>query len=194
MRNKRDAVIRIVSDDDDEIPDGRSVRVPMVLMDSMAGHRPGYVQLTDEQVAMRREARDAMIRRAENAWRTRPACDAAEPDLGSRPEEVMRRHLRGKPDDDGAPDRGDIRAVERRRLTERGAEAQRERDAAWAQYKGRLSGAWRNPAAAAERNETQLEAWRKPGARPGLHQDVIKDSAAAYAAYVERIGRAWRAT
>jgi hypothetical protein len=49
-------------------------------------------------------------------------------------------------------------------------------------------------AAAAERNETQLEAWRKPGARPELHQDAIKDSAGAYAAYVERIGRAWRAT
>jgi hypothetical protein len=58
----------------------------------------------------------------------------------------------------------------------------------------RLQNAWRNPAAAAERNETQLEAWRKPGARPGLRQDATNDSAAAYAAYVERIGRAWRAT
>jgi hypothetical protein len=28
------------------------------------------------------------------------------------------RHLRGKPDDDGAPDPGDIGAVERRRLSE----------------------------------------------------------------------------
>jgi hypothetical protein len=57
-----------------------------------------------------------------------------------------------------------------------------------------LQNAWRNPAAAAERNETQLEAWRKPSARRGLRQHATNDSAAAYAEYVERIGRAWRAT
>jgi hypothetical protein len=57
----------------------------------------------------------------------------------------------------------------------------------------RLQNEWRSPAAAAERNETQLEAWRKPRARPGLRQDAATDRAAAYAAYVQRIENGWRA-
>jgi hypothetical protein len=58
----------------------------------------------------------------------------------------------------------------------------------------RLQNAWRSPAAAAERNEAQLEAWRRPGARPGLRQDGAMDRATAHAAYVQRIQNAWRAT
>jgi hypothetical protein len=57
----------------------------------------------------------------------------------------------------------------------------------------RLQEAWRSPAGAAERNEAQLEAWRRPGARPGLSQDAAADRAAAHAAYVQRIQNAWRA-
>jgi hypothetical protein len=218
--------------DDDETLDGETIRTPMVLMDSMAGYRRGYVQLTDDAITKRRAARDSYIRnmttawdsrerrrepddfdedspgreryrrsydfaparsrvddaaaydiadaartasylamcdRVSNAWR-RPVRDAAQPDQGSTPAELA-RHMRADPDEDAA--------------------ARREKS--YAAYKARLEVAWRNPAAAAERNEMQLEAWRKPGARPGLHQDAIKDSSAAYAAYVERIGRAWRA-
>jgi hypothetical protein len=78
--------------------------------------------------------------------------------------------LRGQPDDDGAPDPGDVRALERRRLTERGAEAQRERDRIqrerdriWEDYRRRTSSAWQtgqtNPHAATE-IERQGERWR----------------------------------
>jgi hypothetical protein len=59
---------------------------------------------------------------------------------------LLARHLRGKPDDDAAT----------------------HREKGYADYKARLEGAWRSPAAAAERNEAQLEAWRRPGASPGL--------------------------
>jgi hypothetical protein len=67
---KRDAY---VDDDDDEIvPDGGSVRVPMRMMDSarrLADHRPGFRvgDATDRKAV--RDARTEMIRRAENAWR-----------------------------------------------------------------------------------------------------------------------------
>src|SRR5262249_41165424 len=57
----------------------------------------------------------------------------------------------------------------------------------------RLQNAWRSPAGAAERNEAQLEAWRRPGARPSLSQDAAVDRTAAYAAYVQRMENAWRA-
>jgi hypothetical protein len=196
-------------DDDDMVRDGESVRVPVFLVDTVRFQdgEPHFVRAVDEGGKSAsladldtardaaRAARDAWIKQTCDAWRT-PSRDAAEP---AAAEALLTRHLRDKPDDDGAPDPGDVAAVERRRLTERGAEAQRERDTAWQQYKDRLSNAWRGrayprEAGAAERNETQLEAWRKPGARPGVHQDATNDSAAAYAAYVERIGRAWRAT
>jgi hypothetical protein len=85
-----------------------------------------------------------------DAWRT-PKPDAAEA--------LLRRHLRG-PDDDGAPDPGDIGAVERRRLTERGAEAQRERDRAWTRYRDNLANAWKTDPRAATRIERQGERWR----------------------------------
>jgi len=73
---------------------------------------------------------------------------------------LMRRHLRGEPDDDGAPDPGDVRAVERRSLTERGAEAQRERDLAWRRYCDNLQNAWKTNPRAAVQIERQGERWR----------------------------------
>src|SRR6266446_3413329 len=61
---------------------------------------------------------------------------------------------------------------------QRAVDAYDERTAAYAAYVQRLTSAWCSPAAAAERNEAQLEAWRKPGARPGLRQDATNDSTA----------------
>jgi hypothetical protein len=189
---KREQVIRIVAEDDlEEIPDGRSVRVPMMLMDA-AYHQPGYryrVSDDDKLSDARRgalEARDAMIERATKAWRTRrrrddeeeevlgaegqnktdpnrigasaldaraatnasyrEMCDrissawrtpisrdAAQPDAGSRPEE-LRRYLRGdEPDNDGAFGQGNIARLERKRLSQ------------WQEYRERLASAWRSP-------------------------------------------------
>jgi hypothetical protein len=85
MRNKRDAALRAIGDE--EVEDGRSVRVPMMLMDGrrpgldladaqravmrqpMTPWRSGYALLTDEQVAARQAARQGMIDRATSAWR-----------------------------------------------------------------------------------------------------------------------------
>jgi hypothetical protein len=152
---------RFVDDDetDEMARDGETVRTPMMIMDSACGHRPGFVQLTDELIAKRWEARDAMIRRAEQAWRT-PDRDAAEPDLGSRPEELLRRHLWGKPDDDGASDPGNPSAVMRRHLTKRDEQAQRERDLAWTRYRDNLANAWKTNPRAATAIERQGERWR----------------------------------
>jgi hypothetical protein len=71
---------------------------------------------------------------------------------------------------------------------------QRQRAAdAYDEWTRRLQNAWRTPGAAAERNEAQLKAWRRPGARPGLRQDAAHDRAAARAEYVQRTQNAWRA-
>jgi hypothetical protein len=51
----------------------------------------------------------------------------------------------------------------------------------------RIEGVARRQRQEAERNEAQLEAWRRPGARPGPRQDAATDRAAAYAEYVQRI-------
>jgi hypothetical protein len=115
-------------------------------------HRPGY-RLSDQASksdklsgldAAARDARTAtrdayfeMVKRAENAWRT-PIRDAAEPDLASRPEEVMRHHLRTEPDEN----------------------AQARRDAAWAQYRDQLGNAWKTDPRAATAIERQGERWR----------------------------------
>ena len=87
----------------------------------------------------RREARADYIRRLSDAWKRPPraAWDAAEPDLGSRPEE-LRRHLRTEPDDD----------------------AQARRDRAWADYCDRLSNSWRTNPRAATVIERQAERLR----------------------------------
>src|SRR6516165_5286139 len=61
-----------VEDEDDVpdiIPDGATLRVPLYLHDAarrFQGHQPGYRGTKDAAV---RDAREQMIRRAENAWR-----------------------------------------------------------------------------------------------------------------------------
>jgi hypothetical protein len=122
----------------DMVPDGHSVKVPMVIMDG----RPHFADLTDEIRKLRQQtraeydrqlttawrsnkpvsardvspirpdlkdaaaARDAAYlersRYLEGAWRKPPHRDAAEPDLSTPPEELMRRHLATEPDRDKA--------------------------------------------------------------------------------------------
>jgi hypothetical protein len=189
---KRDSVIHIVNDDDsdDVLADGESIRTPLYLTDTvqltddgprfvrneaardaravmdMAGHRPGYVALTDDQIAKRLEARDAMIRRAENAWRTpRPNRDGAEPDMGTSPDELaMHRHMYGAPGLPTASDPDvDSAMTMRGHMGELFERSQRQRDRAWGSYKDQLTNAWRggrtDPRRAAQVEGLQ-ERWR----------------------------------
>jgi hypothetical protein len=174
-----------IDDDEvsDEVPPGHSVRVPLLLCDTarfeprplsrlsdlsaadLDRHRPGYrlsdgeasksTNLTDLDAARdaAQAARDRWIADMCSAWKRPPTHDAGEPD-----EQLLARHLRGKPDDDGAPDPGDVRAVERRRLTN--AEAQRERDLAWTRYRDNLANAWKTDPRAATAIQRQGERWR----------------------------------
>jgi hypothetical protein len=202
---------------DDEIDpvarDGEFIRVPVMMCDSLAGyrrgyapaqligHQPGFVRLTDQQVAERARARAAWVRDLSDPWRTdgkrrkpdpdeengeengengdddenndrRSASDAraaaydgyvkrlttawrgpnkqldvAQPDLGSRPEELMRRGTEGRTDPDAAE------AVERRleiELGRRGANItqlvenlERDRARIHSEFSQKLENAWK---------------------------------------------------
>jgi hypothetical protein len=167
---------------DDVVRDGESLRTPMVLMDAdgMAGHRPGYAALTDEQVAQRRAARQRMIDRATSAWRG--------------PQDAKKRRPPDEDaDDDEADDRGrsrdarDAARVARQRMIDRATNAWRtpardvampslhtpptpeqmmtrhvygaedpddpvaKKQAAYEAYKNKLSNAWKSPAHEARR-------------------------------------------
>jgi hypothetical protein len=162
---KREQVIRIVAEDDlEEIPDGGRVRVPMMLMDA-AYHQPGYryrvsdetnksAKFSDLDTARdaARAARDAWIKQTCEAWKHPRARDAAQPDAGARPEEIL-AHERGEPVE-AALLRGHMQM-------ERG-ESERRRNAAWNSYKDRLSRAWMGRAdpREADRIMRQGEQWR----------------------------------
>lgn len=76
-----------IEDDDDQIArDGQTIRVPLMLMDSVqkavasstvtndgAGHRPGYAVITDAMVKDRLKLYDAYIARVTSAWKNPPA-------------------------------------------------------------------------------------------------------------------------
>jgi hypothetical protein len=223
--SKRDAVIRIVADD--EVEDGRSVRTPLYLMDAVRfeDHQPHFVRAVDAAVrdarAAARDARDEMIGRAENAWRTpldarrkppdddddddddererrsddarsvadaraaataaydamcarlrdawrTPARDFAEPDLGTRPEDLllMRRHLRTEPDDD----------------------AQARRDRAYRDYTTALSEAWKNPPGVTRAENAIVGA----GPRSMVVEPTRGRTDPSSSTRIERQGEAWR--
>jgi hypothetical protein len=113
---------RSIDDDDPIVPDGGVVRSRIVLMDgrpiNARDHQPHYGRPTANRAAVT-AAYDSMCARLTNSWRL-PSRDAAMPDLGSRPEELMRSHLE----------------------TESSAEAQAKRDRIWQQYRDDLSRQW----------------------------------------------------
>jgi hypothetical protein len=129
-----------VDDDDDDriLEDGEKISVRLMMRDN----QPGFLSLSDAAVRDARrvahDAREEMIRRAQEAWRTPPNAsrDAAQPD--SSPPEVTRRHLRGDDLDN----------------------AQARRDAAWNSYKDQLGNAWRTDSGRATAIERQAEMWR----------------------------------
>jgi hypothetical protein len=145
-------------DDDDDTTDANMI--------DAAAYRPGFRYAADATRAAARAAYDGMVRRAENAWKMpRPIRDAAEPDLGTRPDELaMRRHMFGA---SGLPDPSTSHAMEFQ-----GEQAQRARDRAWSSYKDQLTNAWRggrtDPRRAAQVEGLQ-ERWRhgRDGATEG---------------------------
>jgi hypothetical protein len=82
------------NDDDEVIPDGGRVHVPLWLVDgkrtrldtfkvddaALDAHRPGYRALNDAQRAAARSARDKWIADMSSAWKRPPARDAGQPD------------------------------------------------------------------------------------------------------------------
>jgi hypothetical protein len=229
---------------DDEIDrvarDGESISIPVLMCDSLAGyrrgyvspaqltgHQPGFVALSDAQIAERRRARDAwvrnlsdawrgdarrkkppddddenggddddetnnedrrsrsasdaraaatrsydaMVRRLSNAWRG-PGRDAAQPDLGSTAEELMRRGTEGRTDPNAATE------IEQRLEIER---AQRRRD---------LSSAWQqsNPTRSWERDPVG-----NPGASVAAQAEGLeRDRQQIHAEFSERLSNAWK--
>jgi hypothetical protein len=135
---------RFVDDEDDDdldvLADGQSVKVPLYLCDeavqrAIAGvdlrdHQPGFRYATDAARAVVRDARNEMIRRAENAWRT--PRDAAEPDAAV---ELLRRRVPAPHDDPSGAMRG--------HLEPDAAAAAREK--AWRARCVALENAWRSP-------------------------------------------------
>jgi len=129
-----------------------------------------------------RAARDEYVRRLTDAWRspgggqlsTSPR-DAAEPDLGSTPEELaLRSHLFGAPGlrQPSDPD-VDPSETMRGHLGELSEQVQRSRDREWSRYRDNLQNAWRggrtDPRTAPAR-EREIEEW-KGGRDARLRED-----------------------
>jgi len=149
----RSAMRRIDDEDDDDmVRDGDTVRTPLYLVDAVRFEdgQPHFLRAVDEASKSKtvldldaardaaRAARESWIKQMCDAWKRPPTRDASQPDLGTRAEEMMRRHLRTEPDYD----------------------AQARRDAAWAQYRDQLGNAWKIDPRAATAIERQGERWR----------------------------------
>src|SRR5262249_27181165 len=104
------------------------------------------------------DARTEYVKRLTDAWRT-PARDPAQ---GSKPEELMRRHVRTDPDDD----------------------AQARKDASWEAYREQLGNAWKNPPGVT-RAETAILGG-------GPRSVVVKRADPSGATRIERQGEQWR--
>jgi hypothetical protein len=182
-------------DDDDDIADtdiiadGGSVRVPLYLCDSVQravldayGRRTGYARLTDAaQVKMRREARDTMIKRAENAWRL----------------DARRKKNRDDDDDDDDdynetdPDKIGQSALSVRTDARSISDARAAATASYHQMCARLRDAWRMQDAPQPDNSSSSAEWRRHMASvpdPG-DPKVRRDK--AYQDYTTNLSNAW---
>jgi hypothetical protein len=141
-------------DDDDDDDDGETMYVA----------EPGFaVDARDARASATAEYR-RMCARLQDGWRT-PARDATQPNLGNRPEELMRRHTRTEPDDD----------------------AQARRDKTYRDYTVALSEAWKNPPGAIRPQATKVA--RAPSAFVAA---VESPDPAVRAAQIERLGEQTR--
>jgi hypothetical protein len=116
----------------------------MWLTDSAArDHQPHHATLTDEVRKLRAESRDSYIRALTSAWRT-PSRDAAEPDLGSRPEELRRRRRSAEFDPNAASERERERRIATAEdLSELARDLEKRRAAIRAERDDNLSNAWK---------------------------------------------------
>jgi hypothetical protein len=143
-RNKHRDAYR--DDSDREVQDGELVHVPALLMDSrqrqvaawasdmnsMVGHRPGFAQLSDAQIAERARARDRWIAEMRDAWRTDARRRKPDPE---------------DPDEEEDPDEDDLGREQDRRGTDARsiADARARATASYDRMVRRLSNAWRTP-------------------------------------------------
>jgi hypothetical protein len=114
----------------------------------------------------RTAARDAyldMVRRAESAWR-KPVRDFAEPDQGSRPEDLqLLRRGPGPHDDPGAAMRAHMQHAGPG--SDQPGESETARARAYEDYKDRISSAWKASPGAAPAIERRMELERGKGER-----------------------------
>jgi hypothetical protein len=160
----------------DMIPDGHSVKVPMVIMDA----RPHFADLSDEVRKLRTETRSRYLQDLQSAWKSpaqRPknsfSTERILPDadpMRSRTEardQMIKRATEAwrmphrdwsEPDLSTPPEE----MLQRHLRTEPNADDQARRDAAYQSYKDRISNAWRTNPNAAGTIERQAEGpqWR----------------------------------
>jgi hypothetical protein len=178
---------RFVDDETDSMArDGETVRTRMILMDSLAGYRPGYVQLTDDQIAKRREARREMVDRAIAAWRA-PGCDEGDAifplarDAARAAARDARQQMIDRVASAWRTDPSAAGGVESRLERERGRGATSAHPATWREEPPDVVTAVTVPTATA------------PNKGAGdLEAEVERRRAAEHAAFAERLQNAWK--
>jgi hypothetical protein len=208
--------MRDAYDDGEVTRDGESVRVRLNMMDSMQravfdayGHQPGYVRLTDAQAKLRREARDAMIRRVTTAWKrdapppefTCPSCKGTGKDVdGDSPDGRCDEcggtgYIRGPNnlssslrEDPGKYPDTDLKV-------DRIADARRAANDSYRKMCSRLESAWRMKDAEPD-NSSSLAEWRrgtKPDDKPTeSYSSVEARRAAQWNSWRAQLENAWR--
>jgi hypothetical protein len=145
--------------DDDIVADGESVRVPMMVMDAMAGHRQGYVEMTDEQIAMRARARSRWIAEMCDAWRG--------------PLDARRRRKRRDDDDEpmrpmGSSGQG---RTDPDKIGQSALDARRVANSAYSEMCRKLQDSWRSPPSRDAHEPDASE--RLLGRAPAPHDDPM---------------------
>jgi hypothetical protein len=179
-------------DDDDVMPDGHSLRVPMVMMDSARGH-VGY---TTDQLRMRKQARDEYIARMTDAWRSPSSHDARSDNGELCPMCNGNGYLDPDPDDDNDDDDSD----RRRRTDARSiSDARAMADASYRSMVRRTERAWQfrdaaELSAAVDPGEPDAAVMRRhlSGQREPDLGELQRRRDASYDQYVARTSNAWK--
>jgi hypothetical protein len=166
-------------DDDMVVPDGASVKVPIVLMDGVQrrfaaeNHQPHFAELSDEQQQRRARTRTEYVQQLSDAWRspatggkrrkegTVPSFQDADRRRSAAYDAYVRRLTNAWRDQDTPePDDDPDNLMKRHLSTEPDEDTDSRRNAAWEQYRDRLSNAWKTDPRTASAIERQGEQWR----------------------------------